>query len=128
MSDKSIADTILALETAALERWGKGDPSGFVETSAPDVTYFDPFIERRINGRDALAAYYERLRGKVRIDRFEWIEPQVTVCGDVAVLTFNMVSHAGPAQYRWNCTEVYRLTDSCWRIIQTHWSLIKPLG
>jgi predicted Abi (CAAX) family protease len=27
----------------------------------------------------------------------------------------------------WNCTEVYRRTGSDWHIVNTHWSLTKPL-
>jgi len=34
-------DTIIATERAALDRWGKGDPSCFLEICAPDVVYFD---------------------------------------------------------------------------------------
>jgi hypothetical protein len=42
------------------------------------------------------------------------------------VLTFNFVSHGGNADgERWNCTEVYCRKPNGWRIIQTHWSLIK---
>lgn len=35
------ADEVIALERAALDRWGKGDPKGFLEIYAPEVTYFD---------------------------------------------------------------------------------------
>ncbi|MBI5035025.1 MAG: DUF4440 domain-containing protein [Chloroflexi bacterium] len=122
MSDEQTSATIIAMERASLDRWGKGDPSGFLEISAPDVVYFDPYLERRIDGLVALTKYYEALRGQVRIDRFELINPNVQVCGEVAVLTFNYVSYTGEAQDRWNCTEVYRRTNGAWRIIQTHWS------
>jgi hypothetical protein len=30
------------MERAALDRWGKGDPEGYLELMARDVTYFDP--------------------------------------------------------------------------------------
>ena len=127
MSDEErIAATILALERASLDRWGKGDPSGFLEISAPDVVYFDPFQERRIDGLDALTRLYESIRGQVRIDRYELINPKVQLCGDAAVLTFNYVSYTGEKQNRWNCTEVYRRMDGAWRIIQTHWSFTQP--
>ena len=118
--------TILALERAALDRWGKGDPSGFLEISAPDVVYFDPFLERRIDGLDALTHLYKSIRGQVRIDRYEFFNPKVKLCGDAAVLIFNYVSYGGEKQNRWNCTEVYRSTDGAWRIIQTHWSFTQP--
>lgn len=115
--------TIVAMERAALDRWGRGDPSGFLEISAPDVAYFDPFLERRLDGLEALARYYEKLRGKVQVARYELLNPRVQLVGEAAVLTFNYVSHGGEAPNRWNCTEVYRRDAAGWRLVQTHWSL-----
>lgn len=117
-------DPIIAMERAALTRWCNGDPSGFLEISASDVVYFDPFLPARMNGLEALTAYYEGIRGKIYADRFEIIDPAVTYTGDAAVLTFNFVSYAGSegARMRWNCTEVYRRSGGKWAIIQTHWS------
>ncbi len=119
-TNEDIAATVIAMERAALDRWGKGDPAGFIEISAPDVVYFDPFIARRIDGRDELAAYY--IPGQVFFDRYELLNPHVQVCGDIAVLTFNYASWTGERESRWNCTEVYRHDAQGWRIIQTHWS------
>ncbi len=124
---REITDTVIALERAALDRWGAGDPSGYLEISAPDVTYFDPFLERRLDGLEALAAWYAPLRGTIHIDRYDLIEPRVQVCGEVAVLTFNLVSYSGSTTMRWNCTEVYRKDDAGWRLIQTHWSITQHL-
>jgi ketosteroid isomerase-like protein len=124
-NEQEIAAIILQMERAALDRWGKGDPSGFLEISAPDVVYFDPFQPCRTDGRGSLAQYYEGLRDQVHIDRDEIINPKVQVVGDTAVLTFNYVSWSGPEQQHWNCTEVYARRDSQWRIIQTHWSFTK---
>jgi ketosteroid isomerase-like protein len=116
------ADAVVALERAALDRWGKGDPSGYLEISAPDVVYFDPFLERRIDGIEALARHYDGIRGKIWIDRYELLNPVVQVVGDAAVLTFNYVSWGSEGEARCNCTEVYRHYPVGWRIIQTHWS------
>lgn len=124
---QDIATTLIALERAALDRWGAGDPSGYLEISAPDVVYFDPFLERRLDGVDALAALYESLRGSIHIDRYDLIEPKVQVCGEAAVLTFNLNSYTGTTVMRWNCTEVYRLDKQGWRLIQTHWSITQHL-
>ena len=116
----NVAETILAMERAALDRWGIGDPSGCLEICAPDVVYFDPFLDRRIDGLEALTQYYEGLRGKIHVDRYELMNPLVQVIGNAAVLTFNYVSQsAGESESRWNCTEVYRLDASGWRIVQT---------
>jgi hypothetical protein len=121
-SGETIAATIIAMERAALDRWGKGDPSGFLEISAEDVVYFDPLLEKRLDGRAALTQYYQGIRGKVKVDRFELVNPKVQHKGKMSVLTFNFVSWSGDKESRWNCTEVYRHDAPGWRIIQTHWS------
>lgn len=115
---------VIDLEKAALARWCAGDPSGFLELSAPDVTYFDPFLSERLDGLDKLTAYYEGIRGKIFAPRYEMIMPRVTEIGNAAVLTFRFDSYSGSegAEMRWNCTEVYRREDARWRIVQTHWS------
>ncbi len=118
-----IGTEIIEMEKAALARWGKGDPDGFLEICAPDVVYFDPYREARVDGYPALAALYDTLRGQVHFDRFELINPHLHASGDLVVLTFNYISYTGKETSRWNCTEVYRRqADKCWRIIQTHWS------
>ncbi len=118
--------TITGMEREALDRWARGDPSGFLEISAPEVVYFDPFVSRRLDGIDALKAHYEGLRGTILLDGYELLNPKVQVSGEVAVLTFNFVSHGAAGTARWNCTEVYRKTPAGWRIVQTHWSLTGP--
>ena len=124
-----VAHTIIELERRALERWGKGDPSGFLEISADDVVYFDPFQPRRLNGIGELRALYESIRGKVQIARFELIAPRVQAVDGMAVLTFNYVAEGtNEVTSRWNCTEVYRRDAGTWRIIQTHWSFTQPGG
>jgi ketosteroid isomerase-like protein len=118
-----VETTLINMEKAALTRWGNGDPSGFLEITAEDIVYFDPYVEYRIDGLPALTEYYRGLWGKVYFDRFELVNPKVQVSGDMAVLTFNYVSYTGETQARWNCTENYRMNkNGRWHIIQTHWS------
>jgi ketosteroid isomerase-like protein len=119
----NVAEEIVALEEAALTRWGNGDPSGFLEITATDVVYFDPYVPQRIDGLDALTRYYRTIWGKVHIDRFELLNPHVQVSGNLAVLTFNYVSYKNNEPDRWNCTEVFRKSNKGdWQIVQTHWS------
>ena len=130
-TDVAQADAVIALERAALDRWGKGDPGGFLETYAPDVTYFDPTTERRVDGHDAITAYYRPFTGKIKIPRYEMIGPKVQRRGDVAVLTYNLRSEAlqpGGTQVtvRWNSTSVYARTGRGWKVIHSHWSLTAP--
>ncbi len=120
------AQAILAVERAAFERWAKGDLNGFLDASDPDVDYFDPFLDKRLDGLAALRALYEKSQGKVQVDRWEMIDPRVVVSGDMGVLTFNFVSYSKERTVRWNTTEVYRRKNGRWKIIHTHWSLTKP--
>jgi hypothetical protein len=125
-NDDTTTRHIIDLERHALARWCRGDPSGFIEISVPDIVYFDPFVEQRINGRERLSEYYELLRGKIEAEQFELIHPHVQLLGDAAVLTYNFVSRAatGGVQ-RWNCTEMYHCDPEGWRLVQSHWSFTK---
>jgi hypothetical protein len=125
--NEEIAVKIIGMEKAALDRWGKGDPSGFIEISSEEVVYFDPSLEKRMDGLEELKKYYEAARGKIFFDRYELINPHVQTDGTIAVLTFNYVSYTGNNESRWNCTEVYRNEESGWKIIQTHWSITQQM-
>jgi hypothetical protein len=129
MQDReSMARLILAKERAALDRWGQGDTGFYRETLATDVSYFDPFQQSRIDGIAALGALYESLRGKIRIDRSEIIDPRVQVIGDAAILTFQFVSEGSEGSRRWNCTEVYQRFGEDWRVVNSHFSFTASGG
>lgn len=116
---------VIDMEKAALARWCNGDPDGFLEISADDVVYFDPFLPVRLDGFAQLKAHYDGIRGQVFAPVYEMIDPHVQEIGtDVAVLTFRFISRGGNEgpEMRWNCTEVYRRDAGAWKIIQTHWS------
>jgi uncharacterized protein (TIGR02246 family) len=126
----SVTD-VIALECAALDRWGAGDPAGYVDLFADDVTYFDPVQERRIDGRQAMVALMASIAGKIRVDRYDMQRPVVQQLGDVALLSFNLVSYRTDdgverAISSWNSTEAYRRTPQGWRIFHSHWSYMRP--
>src|SRR2546422_6262251 len=87
-------ETIIALEKSALDRWGKGDPQGYLETYAPEITYFDPAREKRADGIQAMKDYLAPIAGKVKVDRYEMVDTKVQHLGDVAVLSYQLISHA----------------------------------
>jgi ketosteroid isomerase-like protein len=122
-----LAATIIALEKAALEKWNQGNPDGYLDISADDVVYFDPFTEQRLDGLEALKKHYEPIKGQIHVSRYEMPNPKVQAVNEMAVLTFNLFSYSGDEVSKWNCTEVYRFEKSGkWKIVQTHWSFIKP--
>jgi hypothetical protein len=119
------------LEAAAMERWRKGDPWGFIELSAPQVTYFDTGTPQRINGREALSVEYKLREGKVYYEVMDFIEPWVLSCGEMAVMFYRFLStRLNPdgsiaSRFPWNCSEVFGRIDGSWKIIHTHWSQIR---
>ena len=126
-----MTDTILPLEQQAMERWRNGDPWGFVELSAEDITYVDPGLASPITGLEQYKAHMKLLEGKVHYQGSEFIEPMIVTVGETAVLTYNYrsteLSLEGTvlSQTPWNATEVYFRRDGQWKIVHTHWSFIK---
>jgi ketosteroid isomerase-like protein len=127
MDKLAITETIIALETAALEAWLNGNPSPYLELYSKDFTYFDPAHEWRLDGWDRIKELYESMRGTVKMDKFEILNPVIQSTGKMAVLTYNLHTSTGETLWKENCTEVYRLEDNNeWKIIHSHWSLTKP--
>jgi len=125
-------NTIISLEKTALDRWGKGDPQNYLETYAPEVTYFDPAREKRADGIQAMKDYLTPLTGKIKVERYEMVDTNVQRLGDVAVLSYQLMSHAimpngSPLTVRWNSTKVYGIFDGKWKLFHDHWSFIQPV-
>jgi ketosteroid isomerase-like protein len=125
------AAELLALEAGAMARWRRGDPSGFSEISASEVTYFDSGTPARLNGLNELKAEYKKRENKIAYEVMDFIDPLVRICGDSALLFYRFFSTTlnpdGSVKSRtpWNCTEVFARQDGQWRIVHTHWSLIQ---
>lgn len=132
VAEDDASEKIIALERAALDRWAKGDPGGYLETYAPEVTYFDPGQEKRVDGLQAMKDLLTPIAGKIRIARYEMLSPRVQRRGDMAVLTYNILNYikrpdgSEAAATRWNVTEVYGRVDGRWRIVHSHFSFVKP--
>ena len=132
---ESVLEELVALERSALDRWIAMDPHGYLDLQASEVTYFDPFTEARVDGRDALQVRFAPMadmKAPFTAPRYEMINPKVQRHGDVALLTFNLVNYGklpdGPESVlsRWNATQVYRRIGASWMIIHSHWSFMQP--
>lgn len=126
MNKAIITETILALEKAAMEAWLNGNPTPFLNLYSNDFTYFDPAHETRLDGRNKIIELYESMRGKIKMDKFEMMNPVVQSTDTMAVLSYVLYSYLGETIYKENCTEVYRLEDNEWKIIHCHFSPTKP--
>ena len=130
VADDFKPETIIALERSAIDRWGKGDPQGFLENYAPDISYFAPSEEHRVDGLAAMRELLIPITGKVKIDRYDMVNPKVQRRGDIAVLSYQMVNHlTSPSgqsvTVHWNATAVYERIQGRWKIIHSHFSYTK---
>ena len=126
MNKSAITEKIIALEKSAMEAWLDGNPSPFLELYSEDFTYFDPSMEKRLDGLDKIRELYEGMRGKLKTDRFEMVNPVVQLNGSMAVLSYNLEIFSGGTVWKENCTEVYSLgEDGMCRIVHSHFSPTK---
>jgi len=122
---------IINMENAALKRYRTGDPTGYLEIYAPDVTYYDSGTPGRVNGLEEMKKLLIPRTGKIRYDFGDFVERRLHIYGDTAVYYFRYLSGVlnpdGTIKKRtpWNCTEVYAKIGGQWKIIHSHWSFIK---
>ena len=113
-----------------------GRSGRYLSLYSQGATYFDPFREKRLDGREELNALSAAMKGVTlpfTKPRYDMINPRVDVEGNIAVLTFNLVNYGVPhggvqevVLARWNATQVYQRVSGAWRIIHTHWSFTQP--
>jgi len=129
MNQESIATSIIELEKVALEKLNKGNPSGYLDIYADDITYFDPFQEKRFDGFKSIQTFYKSMEGTIYVDQYEMIDPVVQIVGELAVLSYHLVSYIGNDIFREKCTEVYKQQpDKQWKIIHSHWSIVTSMN
>jgi ketosteroid isomerase-like protein len=115
------------MEKAALDEWYKGNPTGYLNIYAEDITYLDPV--QRIIGFEKINEFYESARGSIQVEKYEMLAPVVQISCETAVLSFVLELYPDGKISRWNCTEVYQQQpDMQWKIIHSHWSQSEVTG
>jgi ketosteroid isomerase-like protein len=125
---KDAEQAIVAQERRALEQWAKGNPLGYLDVDADDVTYFDDIgAHSRVNGIGAMRTYLTSLKGRIPPHRYEMLDPKVQLYGDIGILTLRYEAYGADSQRlsRWKATSVYHRASDQWRIVHAHWSLVK---
>jgi ketosteroid isomerase-like protein len=119
---------IVAQERRALDQWSSGNPLGYLEVAADDLTYVDDIgAHTRVEGIGAMRAYLTSLKGKIPPHRYEIVDPNVQLYGDIGILTLRYHTFGADTTplSRWSATSVYRRMDGEWRIVHAHWSRVK---
>lgn len=127
--EKQLAAHIIGLEEAALEKWFKGDTSGYAQLwSKRSFTYFDAVETKRMEDFASMADLFQRVEGKLSAKSSEVESPRVQIGIDMAVLTYQLFAKTNVLDIDYNCIQVFQKEeDGNWYAIHSTWSIIRPM-
>jgi hypothetical protein len=127
--EKAIIKHLINLEKLALDRWFKGDISGYENLwSKQSFTYFDAVVKERVEDHDTIVKFLKSIEGKLFADNYTFQNPRVQLGKDMAVLTYQLFAKTNLIDMEYNCIEVYQKeADGKWRVIHSTWSFIRPM-
>lgn len=120
---------IVALERAALDKWFRGDTSGYANLwSQRSFSYFDAVVNRRVDSHATIMDFLQTIEGKLFAESYDFSEPRVQLGSGMAVLTYQLFAKTTLMDMAYNCIEVFqRECDGEWRVIHSTWSCIRPM-
>lgn len=126
---EALAQHIIGLEKAALDKWFNGDTSGYEQLwSKRSFTYFDAVVTERIDDHATIAEFLKTIDGKLFAESYDFRNPRVQIGQDMAVLTYQLFAKTTLIDMEYNCIEVYQKeADGQWRVIHSTWSFIRPM-
>ncbi|MCM1300700.1 MAG: nuclear transport factor 2 family protein [Alistipes senegalensis] len=127
--ERKLAEHIIGLEKAALDKWFNGDTSGYEQLwSKRSFTYFDSVGAERVDDHATIAQFLKTIEGKLFADDYEFRNPRVQIGKDMAVLTYQLFAKTTLLDMEYNCIEVYQLEENGeWHVIHSTWSFIRPM-
>ncbi len=127
--ERALADHIIGLEKAALDKWFNGDTSGYDRLwSTRSFSYFDGVVTRRVDDHETISESLKALDGKLFADHYDFCHPRVQFGIDMAVLTYQLYAKTTLIDMEYNCIEVYQKEDDGqWHVIHSTWSFIRPM-
>lgn len=75
--ERKLADHLIGLETSALDKWFKGDTSGYESLcSERSFSYFDAVVTERVDDYETIKAFLKSIDGKLfDPTRIMWTRP-----------------------------------------------------
>lgn len=131
MNDATALEELTGLLRAALDPYfNDSDPRTYEKLFAAEATYFDPNSAGKLEG-DGIHRLFAAYAGQIPPDRYEILDPKVTLHADTAVFTFNLDCFDrddGSLTRRWNATQVHEHSSTGWPMVHAHWSLREPVA
>jgi len=117
----ALTEKIIGLEKGALDKWFKGDTSGYLDIWSKDnFSYFDSFKAERIDDYNQIKQFVlANVEGKLFADSYNFKTPRVQASEDMAVLTYQLFADTSLNEMRYNCIEVYQRENKDWKVIHS---------
>ena len=126
---EQLAEHLIGLEKAALDKWFAGDVSGYRELwSRRSFTYFDGANTDRVEDHDTIDTFLDDLDGKLHADTYDFQNPRVQFGTDMALLTYQLYADTNLIDMKYNVVELFQKEeDGQWRVVHSTWSFIRPM-
>lgn len=126
--ERALADEIISLEKAALDKFFKGDGSGYAALwSHRSFTYFDARYSKRVDDFPTIKNFLDTvIEGKLSAESYDFLSPRVQFGSDMAILTYQLFSKTNFIDMEYNVVEVFQKEQGQWRVVHSTWSLIRP--
>jgi len=90
----------------------------------PEITLFHVMTHERVEGIAAVKELYAPYEGRPLFDSYRIENPKVQAGGDMAILTYQLVTRNGETSRTFNASEVYQRKNGGWKAIHTHFSAV----
>lgn len=130
VEESQIAEYIINSEKSALDKWFKGDTSGFLELwSKKNFSYFDGSFPTRVDDYATIKDFVlQNVEKKLFADKYEFKNPRVQFGKDMALLTYQLFAKTTLINMQYNCIELFQKEESGeWKVIHSTWSFIRPM-
>lgn len=131
MEQQKIVEEIIACEKYALDKYFKGDMSGYFEIWSHDnFSYFDAGTKERADTYEEIADHLNAVvAGKMYAESYDYHFPRVQLSEDTAVLTYQLHADTSLIEMHYNVIEVFQKNkQNDWKVIHSTWDLITPFS
>lgn len=127
---RKTADEIIGLEKEALDKYFRGDMTGYLDLwSKKNFTYFDANTRERTDTYEEVADFLTNVIGKkMHADTYDFHAPRVQFGEDMAVLTYQLHADTSLIEMHYNVIEIFQKEDGVWKVIHSTWDLITPFS
>ena len=121
--DEAIAAIMEKIEKAN-DAWSNGDPMGFLENAAQDITWMDDLMAPTpVNGYEALEAYLANFKGMIPAHEMQLSDFLFQFYDDIVIVTYHYQGELdGNLLPKWKVTSVFRYADGNWLSVHENWT------